>query len=254
MKLVLKETLRHFLPRALKPHHIRAGPLRHYRIVTSWHDYPAAILGRTEGPLLAWFARNVNAGETWLDIGAHYGYTAIALAHFVGARGRVFAFEPMLTSAGCIAQARHLNQLAQMTVVPLALGDVPGIALQQLPLVRGMVDSTPARKGNAQTWHETLLVARLDEIWNELCGGATRVHGIKIDVQGMELFVLRGMMGLLSSQHPKMVLEVHEGVARAELISVLRAAGYTRAAQPIEPIPNETTAQFHNDKSYAFLV
>ena len=76
----MKETIRELLPRRLKAHRILAGPLRGAKIVTSWHDYPGAILGRTERPLLGWFQANVQPGQTWLDIGAHYGYTAIALA------------------------------------------------------------------------------------------------------------------------------------------------------------------------------
>jgi len=76
----LKELLRMCLPHHIQPHRILAGPLRGYRIVTSGHDYPAAILGYTERPLLDWFDKQVGAGETWLDVGAHYGYTAIALA------------------------------------------------------------------------------------------------------------------------------------------------------------------------------
>src|SRR5206468_10103171 len=97
----LKEYFRRFLPKTVRPHRILAGRLRGLRIVTSWHDYPGAILGRTERPLLDWFERNVRAGETWLDVGAHYGYTAIALSRLVGLRGRVFAFEPVVATAGC---------------------------------------------------------------------------------------------------------------------------------------------------------
>jgi hypothetical protein len=37
------------------------------------------------------------------DIGAHYGYTAIALCKLVGPSRRVFAFEPMLKTAGCVS-------------------------------------------------------------------------------------------------------------------------------------------------------
>lgn len=262
MNPTLKNTLRFFLPRALKSHHILAGPLRNYRIVTSWHDYPAAILGKTERPLLDWFAQNVHAGETWLDIGAHYGYTALALAHFVGARGRVFAFEPMLTSAGCIAQTRRLNGLAHLTVLPLALGNAHGLDLERLPVVRGMIDSTLATENvvtndvagrNGHVWDEPLLVAGLDELWERVCAGDTRVHGIKLDVQGMELHVLKGMLTLLQSQHPKLVVEVHTGVSRTDLLTLLEQAGYSHGALPIEPLAGETIPQFVDDRSYAFL-
>lgn len=271
MNPTLKNAVRQFLPRALKPHHILGGPLRNYRIVTSWHDYPAAILGKTEGPLLDWFAQNVHTGETWLDIGAHYGYTALALAHFVGASGRVFAFEPMLTSAGCIAQTRRLNGLGQLTVLPLALGNAQGLDLERLPVVRGMIDSTlkPGKGSsngsgghiatatgpnlNAQDWQEPLLVTGLDELWQRVCASDARVHGIKVDVQGMELQVVRGMMTLLKAQHPKLVIEVHTGVSRPGLLDLMAQAGYSPRALPVEPVAGETTAQFVDDKSYAFL-
>ena len=69
--------------------------LRGAWLVTSWHDYPAGLAGRTERALLEWFAQNVHQGETWLDVGAHYGYTTIALGRLVGSHGRVFTFEPV---------------------------------------------------------------------------------------------------------------------------------------------------------------
>src|SRR5437016_5508671 len=91
----LKERIRRMLPSTVRPHSILAGPLRGAKLYTSWYDYPGAILGTTELPLLEWFARNVQPGETWIDVGAHYGYTAIALCRLVGAPGRVVAFEPV---------------------------------------------------------------------------------------------------------------------------------------------------------------
>src|SRR5438552_7816781 len=111
-----KAQLRRLMPRAVRPHRILWGRLRGFRIVTSWHDYPAAILGRTERPLLDWFEEHVKPGETWLDVGAHYGYTAIALSRLVGPLGRVFAFEPMLGTAGHLARTRAINGLRQLTV------------------------------------------------------------------------------------------------------------------------------------------
>src|SRR6266498_583467 len=119
MNRQLKESLQQFLPRSIGSRRILAGPLRGHSLVTSWHDYPAAILGRTERHLLDWFSERASAGETWLDIGAHYGYTAIALCRLVGPTGRVYAFEPMVASAGCIARTRGLNGFRQLTVVPV---------------------------------------------------------------------------------------------------------------------------------------
>ena len=248
MNRVVKSYLRACLPRSIRRRRILAGPLRGQWIVTSWHDYPAAITGRTERPLLDWFAENVKPGGTWLDIGAHYGYTAIALSRLVGPRGRVFAFEPMLSTAGYLAQTRLLNRFPQLTVLPLALAAPQDLALQQLPTVRGMVDSTIEKK----EWSETILTARLDWLWPRVCDGREHIDGIKIDVQGMEIGVLQGMSDLLKAFSPKLVVEVHPGVARDELLDLVASLGYSRRGAPIEPNKGEIEPQYLDNRSYAF--
>lgn len=250
MQPTLNAVIRAGLPRGVRRQRILGGPLRGKWIVTSWHDYPAAILGYTERPLLNWFAANVKPGETWLDIGAHYGYTAIALARLVGGAGRVFAFEPMQSTAGYLAQTRALNQFSQLTVVPFALAAPDTLTTSRLPVVRGMVDSTIAKN---EAWYETILVARLDWLWQRIAGDQLRVHGVKIDVQGMELEVLRGMTNLLAQQKPRLIVEVHVGVDRACLLDFIEHAGYARRGTPIEPVAGEVEPRYVDDHSYAFM-
>jgi FkbM family methyltransferase len=262
----IKSYLRTLLPRAIREHLILAGSLRGCRIVTSWHDYPAAILGRTERPLLEWFTKNVNLGETWLDMGAHYGYTAIALSRLVGQQGRVFAFEPMVSTAGCLARTRQLNDFPQLIILPLGLAAPGTLEMKQLPVTRGMVDSTLCRKeggrkkaeGGRQkderqaVWQETIMVARFDWLWQQICGKNERIDGVKIDVQGMEIEVLQGMLETLRRQRPKLVVEVHTGVDRKELLDLIETVGYSRKAMPIEPVEGEVEPQYVNDLSYYF--
>jgi FkbM family methyltransferase len=236
------------LPGRVKPHRIIAGPLRGARIVTSWHDYPASIIGRTERDLLDWFRQNVRPGETWLDVGAHYGYTAIALSQLVGRSGRVFAFEPVVSTAGCVAQTRSLNGLKQTTVVPCGLGAPESVAYLKLPLERGMADQTLT--SDAERWWESIQIARLDWLWPLLNGGIDSIDGVKIDVQGMEIETLRGMEGVLRRQHPKLVIELHAGVARSTVLDLLARAGYQSRGRAIEP---QSDAEFKDNHSYAFV-
>jgi len=245
----LKAQIRRLMPRTVRAHRILGGPLRGCRIVTSWHDYPGAILGRTERALLEWFERHVTPGTTWLDVGAHYGYTAIALARLVGSRGRVFAFEPELTTAGCLAQTRQANHLAHLTVLPLALGAPESLGVQSLPTVRGMVDRTVPAEGKQTT---AFLTARLDWVWERLCGTQRRIDGIKIDVQGMELETLRGMTGLLREFTPPLVVEVHHGVDRGVLLDLLESVGYARLGQSVEAGGDAASPLYLDDRSYCF--
>jgi FkbM family methyltransferase len=252
MKLKFKALLRCFLPRSINKHHILGGPIRGYRIVTSWHDYPAAITGRTERPLLNWFAENVKSRETWLDVGAHYGYTAIALGRLVGKEGRVFAFEPMISTAGYVSQTRQLNDFPQLIVLPLGLASPETLEMKHLPVTRGMVDSTLPKDEGQTEWQETIMVARFDWLWQQICGKNERIDGVKIDVQGMEIEVLQGMLETLRRQKPKLVLEVHRGVDRKDLLDMIETAGYSRQAVPIEPVEGEVIPLYVDNRSYAF--
>lgn len=246
----LKGAVRQFLPRSIVSHRILGGPLRGSAIVTSWHDYPAAILGRTERPLLDYFAKSAGEGETWLDIGAHYGYTAIALSKLVGPSGRVFAFEPMLNTAGCIGRARSLNNLPQLIVIPMALGDCQDVALDSLYSVRGMIDST---LHDSRGFKETFIASRLDWLWPRISGADARVDGVKIDVQGMEISVLEGMATVAKKWRPKLLVEIHKGVSRPRLLELIASLGYEACGVPVEPLPGEKDPLYADDHTYCFI-
>jgi FkbM family methyltransferase len=216
--------------------------------MTSWHDYPGAILGRTEAALLRWFHHNVQPGETWLDVGAHYGYTAIALSRLAGQDGRIFAFEPVITTAGNLCVTRDLNKLSQLTVVPIGLDDSPGMKAIRVPRVRGMATFLP--DGGAVD--DTIYVVALTTIWDALAGDNPNIHGVKIDVQGMEINALLGMRALLIRFRPKLVIEIHHGVDRPALLSALADFGYTLSGIPIEPFTGVPTNSYADNKSYAF--
>ena len=244
----MKSFIRKLLPQHVRKHRIWSGLLRGNWIVTSWHDYPSAILGRNERPLLKWLSQNVKADETWLDVGSHYGYVAMAMSELVGTSGRVFAFEPMLRTAGYVQLTRQINNLSQLIVVPFGIAAPDTLAIESLSTTRGMIDST-IDQGD---WRELFYVACLDWLWPKICGRNARIDGVKIDVQGMEIEAVRGMQSLLQTYQPKLIIEIHKGVARDELLNLIDGLGYSRHASPIEPVEGETESLFLDDRSYAF--
>lgn len=245
----MKQWARSLMPRTIRPRRVVAGPLRGAWLVTSWHDYPGGLSGRTERPLLDWFAKQVRPGDTWIDVGAHYGYTAFALARLVGPTGRVFTFEPVPATAGCVDWGRVLNGLTQVTVLPFGLGAADTLEIRRLPLTRGMADSTlPAGRGT----FITAPFARFDWLWPIVSGTDAAIHGVKIDVQGMELEVLEGMRDALKRRRPRLVVELHAGVSRERVLTLLGQLGYSNDAVPIEPARGERTPLFLDDRSYAF--
>jgi len=241
----LKSLVRALLPRRVRPHRILQGPIRGAWIVTSWHDYPAAIMGRTEPDLLEWFRQNVKPGETWLDVGAHYGYTAIALAKLVGSAGRVFAFEPSLSTAGFLDETRVLNGLDQIAVVPFALGEPGDIRMVSVSVDRGMANHAFGGSRSANIY-----VVSLDHFWTAL--GAPPIHGIKVDVQGMERGVVLGMLALLRKWQPKLIIEFHAGVDRISILSSLATVGYQSAGVCLGAGELHEN-RYEDDCSYLFL-
>jgi hypothetical protein len=97
---------------------------------------------------------------------------------------------------------------------------------------------------------ERIHVLGFDYWWHAL--GNNRVHGVKIDVQGMELDVLEGMTGTLRDQHPKLVIELHSGVDRGRLTELLSTAGYCIPGSAVDLVPAQTEAMYADDHSYAF--
>jgi FkbM family methyltransferase len=241
----MKETVRRFLPTRVKAHKIRRGPLKGRVIVTSWHDYPGAILGRTESDLLRWFSANVNSGETWLDVGAHYGYTAIALAERVGSTGRVFAFEPVVSTAAQLSITKSLNQLDRLGIVPLGLGSSRGMHLINVPMVRGMAQHDGLSGAMCQ-----VCIVPLDDIWGSLSEGTSVIHGIKIDVQGAEYDVVLGMQRYLAELKPILVVELHSGVDRTRFVSLLESIGYDAEGKAVDG--GTGGVRYEDDKSYVF--
>lgn len=262
MNRQLKERIRRLLPRSHRPHRILGGPLRGSVIVTSWHDYPGAILGIAENPLLDSFASNVGSGETWLDIGANYGYTAIALSRLVGNTGRVFAFEPMANTAGCISRTLFLNNMPQLTVIPMALGNGGDLFIDSLQSVRGMLGlvfeesdvdrATTDGRSLSTPFEHSFLASRLDWLWPRIAGPNQRIDGIKIDVQGMEIQVLEGMAAVAKQYRPKLFVELHRGVSRSEFLEVVSSLGYLPRGLAVEPLPGESDPAYADNRTYLF--
>lgn len=204
MKSEFKALLRRFLPRSIHKHRILGGPLRGYRIVTSWHDYPAPITGRTERPLLEWFAKNVKLGETWLDIGAHYGYTAIALSRLVGMQGRVFAFEPTPATLAQLVANVMLNGFNGVHLNQKAVSEKSGTSLLYL-YKQNSLNSLARQDWMGQPLGQIAIeTVTLDEYVSEQA--LPRVDLIKIDVEGAEILVLKGARQLLNGPNPPVVI------------------------------------------------
>jgi len=170
-------------------------------------------------------------GDTFVDIGANIGIFSLLAAQIVGPTGRVIAFEPVPITLEKLRANILLNDLQNITVVPIALSDETRRGVIHLDGENNSGASSFRKSRNSRECVEVALDT-FDRYAQAHLATAPRL--IKIDVEGAEVKVLRGMQQLLASiRRPPIVLEVSEGSllklgsSKEELFEIASAHGYT---------------------------
>lgn len=219
-------------------HLVQGGPLQGGRLLVdpSRAAFREMVAGTFDGPIWQALPQAPLDGMV-LDIGAHVGYHALALAATYPT-AHVTAFEPNPANLIRLRANLELNlALAQrVAVVELALGDSNGALLfSSSDNVDDETSSggylhgvTPplepekyARSGFRTT---TVQVRRLDDFVVERGWG--RVALMKIDVEGAEHLVLRGAEGILRDHRPFLCIEVHSVACMHAVDQLLMPMGY----------------------------
>jgi FkbM family methyltransferase len=145
-------------------------------------------------------ARYFPPGGVFVDIGANVGNHSIFVSRFLHAR-KVIAFEPHPTAAFILKANVTLNRLAdRIDTSHLGIGLCDRDTQADVVLFEGNLGATRLRAG-------------VDKGAIELVPGDTllanrSIDFIKIDVEGMEIEVLRGLSETVSQQRPTMLVEV----------------------------------------------
>lgn len=174
-------------------------------------------------------------GDTFIDVGANIGMTALLAAHAVGPGGKVIAFEPNPDVYERLLWHIRENALGQVDARQCALSDREGVLQLTVPPTMNTGAATlgalPARhRGRIGAVYE-VPVHIGDEALGPL-GGAPVF--IKLDVEGHEPFALRGLERTIREHQPAILLECNvemlpqNGTSVDELFSMLSALGYQR--------------------------
>src|SRR5574343_315467 len=135
------------------------------------------------------FANSIEAGMNIVDIGAHIGYYSVIAARKTGNDGKVFSFEPENRNYSLLRKNIESNRLDNVVTVKSALSDAAGkrnLYLNQLN--RGNNSFLEGELNNIKIVVDT---DTLDSFMDN-CGNPP-INIIKIDVEGAESMVLRGM-------------------------------------------------------------
>lgn len=179
----------------------------------------------------------VRSGDVVWDIGANVGYYTKRFAKAVATDGHVVAFEPFPATAARLLE--HMQGETNYSLQRMALGSEDGEVTMQagadaLASTSRVVAATDVKDGVAVriATGDSLLVGK----------DIPPPTVLKIDTEGFELEVLRGMTDLLGKHDVRAVfVEVHFGLlaergqskAPAEIEQRLNAAGFiTRWVDP----------------------
>ena len=182
-----------------------------------------------EDPHAAFAMRHpeVFAGGHILDVGANVGYTACLFARQVSPPFRVYAFEPEQVNFARLRRviaARHLGNV--IVAVQTAIGDREGsVAFRPNPDHPGdhqVVEATDAGATDAGAINVPITTLDTYAATNRI----TPVKFVKIDVQGHELAVSRGMSDLVDRSPMLEVSFEYSGPSSNAVVDWYRARGF----------------------------
>lgn len=151
-------------------------------------------------------------GKKVFDVGAYIGLFTLFFARSVGKNGEVVAFEPNPILCNIIKESILLNNFYNVRIMQLALGRRKKRELLIFPRLLPGVGSIEnhervriLRQGNAKA-----IEVNVDTIDSLIENKKVPIPDlVKIDVQGAEYDVLRGMVKTIKTHKPKILVEIH---------------------------------------------
>lgn len=190
-----------------------------------------------------------------IDAGANFGYHSLWFSRFC-TKGNVYAFEPSPPLWVQLVAHLKLNPAATIQPQHRALDATNGeqkffVAKQDNTGMGGFVDT-----GNASGTVVQVPCIRMDDFISEK--GITSIDLVKIDVEGAEIRVLKGMRHILQAIRPIVMVEcssatlAYHGEKLSTLYEVMNSYGYL----PFEAVDGLTLRKIQGvkDLSLAFFI
>lgn len=172
--------------------------------------------GTNELPVQQVLQERLHPGAVFFDIGSNVGFFALIAARLVGARGKVFAFEPIARNAKRIRENAARNRFGNIRVLEIAAGRTSGTV--EMFVTRHPGGGTLANLPDTGRPLDTIETIRVDmaSIDGLIASGTLPPPTlVKIDVEGAELLVLQGMTRTLQNVRPAVLFEVDAPEAEA---------------------------------------
>ena len=230
-----------------------------FRCTNLWQYLRCAGMLSKEPGTCAWIAEYVQPGEVFYDVGANIGIYTILAAKRVGPGGTVVSFEPHGPTFASLLDNIVING-AQEIVKPCNFAlhheegffpfnyhsNTAGTSNSQLATRRSAHEST-----FAPTVSEMKYATTLDALVD--AGRLPTPHHVKIDVDGNEMLILRGMARLLERHDRPRSIQVEMNQREKEEIEpFLGAHGYELAQKHYSRSGQKKIAKGEDPEAYAY--
>jgi len=176
------------------------------------------------------FKKLIERGQIVIDIGANIGYYTLMAAARVGKNGKVYSFEPFSSTFDLLQENIRINKFENVILSKIAVLDKEGTIELHLSSVTNTGSTSISFPPNYSGKKENVKCITLDKFIKEK--ELKKVDIIKIDVEGAEVKVLNGMKKLLSTQSPKVLIEINEenlnalGSSKEDIYDFFKKLGY----------------------------
>ncbi|MFE2940569.1 FkbM family methyltransferase [Streptomyces sp. NPDC059255] len=190
------------------------------------------IFGIWEPHITRWLQSRLKPGDAFVDVGANIGYYSVLASGLVGSTGRVVAIEASPTFHKRVVRHVRLNDCRNVRAVNAAVSDSRRAVTFVLASSANMgANSIVPYDGPAESTFETEAVPLTELLEPD---DISRARVIKIDVEGAEGAVVRGMVPLLDRLRPDVEIAVEVAPGRMaqlgdsaeELLTTMRDHGF----------------------------
>ncbi|GAO06970.1 methyltransferase [Streptomyces lydicamycinicus] len=190
------------------------------------------MFGLWEPHMTHWLKRRLRPGDTYVDVGANVGYFSLLAAQLVGEQGRVVAIEASPTFHARILQHAELNDCHHIRAVNTAVADERKTVTLILASSHNMGAASIVPYGGPAEDIREIEARPLPELLDPDEVASARV--IKIDVEGAEGGVIRGLAPLLDTLRPDAEITVEVtpermaalGESPDDLLKTMREHGF----------------------------
>ncbi len=181
--------------------------------------------GVWEPSLTSWISSRLGADDVFVDIGANVGYYSILASRLVGPNGIVVAVEAEPATFEMLEQNVRRNNATNVRALNLAASDSAGtLELHSgAPWNRGMAGPVAERWNSAgpesDSWTDVVTEVEAQPVGAIISDDElARMRLMKIDVEGGEPAVLRGLFELLdrTREDLELVVEIDPGLFEAQ--------------------------------------